>query len=66
MSTHRAGLHRSFLLVFLLAQLGGFHGESMSGTRRAVEILAGQKSTNLIPPLPMIVAAEGGGVEAAD
>ncbi|ORE93991.1 hypothetical protein [Aurantimonas sp. 22II-16-19i] len=56
---HRIRFHRSFLLVLLLVQVCGFNGEEMSGTRRAVEILSGQKSTALIPPTQGVAAAFG-------
>ncbi|TFF27542.1 hypothetical protein E3C22_03535 [Jiella endophytica] len=60
----RNRLHRCFLAVFLLAQLGGFHGEDVSGTRRAVEILSGQKSVALVPKARGVVAAFGSDVTA--
>ncbi|MCQ0986609.1 hypothetical protein [Jiella marina] len=49
MKGHFSNFHRIFLSVFLLAQIGGFHGEPVNGVRRAVEILSGQKSVALIP-----------------
>ena len=59
MDRRRAHTHRIFLAVFLLAQATGFNGEGASGTRRAIEILAGQKSLALIPPLQAAVAVHG-------
>ena len=60
MDRRRNQSHRIFLAVFLLAQATGFNGEGASGTRRAVEILAGQKSVALIPPMKAIVWQSGG------
>ncbi|MCE7030909.1 hypothetical protein [Jiella avicenniae] len=59
MDRRRSHAHRFFLAVFLLAQATGFNGEGASGTRRAIEILAGQKSVALIPPVQAAVAIYG-------
>ena len=59
-------LNRSFVAAVLIAQLAGFNGEPMGGTRRAIEILSGQKSSALIPPLQGVAAASGDSPTAID
>ncbi len=66
MDRRRSHTHRFFLAVFLLAQATGFNGEGASGTRRAIEILAGQKSIALIPPLQAAVTVQGDALSAVD
>ncbi len=66
MDRRRSHAHRFFLAVFLLAQATGFNGEGASGTRRAIEILAGQKSIALIPPLQAAVTVQGDALSAVD
>ncbi|NDW05473.1 hypothetical protein [Jiella pacifica] len=66
MDRRRTHTHRIFLAVFLLAQTTGFNGEGASGARRAIEILAGQKSDALIPPLQAAVSANGDTIADVD
>lgn len=66
MDRRRTHTHRIFLAVFLIAQATGFNGEEASGARRAVEILAGQKSDALIPPREAVVSALGDSLSELD
>ncbi|WAP69264.1 hypothetical protein [Jiella pelagia] len=66
MDRRRTQTHRIFLAVFLIVQATGFNGEGASGTRRTVEILAGQKSDTLIPPREAVVSALGDSLSELD